>query len=261
MKPTLDFIQNIATQAGDILQNLADTDLNIQHKSRKDLVTKADYESEKYLIDQILNKFPTHSIIAEESGKRIGDNDHQWFIDPLDGTVNYAHGMPIYAVSIGYAHRGKLEMGVVYDPSRKELFSAQRGAGATLNGKPIHGANQTELIECMLVTGFPHGINNLTDDKWANYSALAKKAQTMRRIGSAALGAVYVAAGRLDGVWDVYYYTWDIAAAIVILEEAGCVVTDIYGGKNYLTDPTSIVAANPVIQRQLLDILKPVKKD
>lgn len=261
MNPTLDFIHTIATQAGDILQNLADTDLQIRHKSHKDLVTKADYESERFLIDAILKKFPTHSIIAEESGKRTGDPDHQWLIDPLDGTLNYAHGMPIYAVSIGYAYQGKLELGVVYDPNRKELFSAQRGAGATLNGLPIMAADQTQLIECMVVSGFPHDVNNPGDEKWAKYLALSQKTQTLRRIGSAALGAVYVAAGRLDGVWDVAFYPWDMAAAAVILEEAGAVVTDIYGGSNYLTAPTSLVSANPVIHKQLLETLQNLDKN
>lgn len=259
MKPTLDFIQNIATQAGGILQNLADTDLNIQHKSRKDLVTKADYESEQFLIDAILTKYPSHSIIAEETGKHAGDADYQWFIDPLDGTLNYAHGMPIYAVSIGFAYQGKLEMGVVYDPSRKELFSAQRGGGATLNGHPIRVGNQTDLIECMVISGFPHGINNPCDEKWANYMSLSQKTQTLRRIGSASLSGAYVAAGRADGVLNISFYSWDVAASIVILEEAGSLVTDVRGEKSYLTTPTSLVAANPVIHKKLLEAVQTVE--
>lgn len=256
LKPTLEFIESIAIQAGDILQNLADTDLQIRHKSRKDLVTKADYESERFLLDAVLNKYPAHSIIAEESGKRAGDADHQWFIDPLDGTINYARGLPVYAVSIGYAYQGKMALGVVYDPSRKELFSARRGGGATLNGQAIQVANQAELIDCMIVSGFPYSVENLGDEKWVKYKLLSKKTQAIRRIGSAALSSVYVAAGRLDGIWDISFYPWDMAAAAVILEEAGAVVTDIYGGQNYLTDPTSLVSANPVIHKQLLEILQ-----
>ncbi len=261
MKPTLDFIKTIAAQAGDILQNFATADLNIEHKGRTDLVTQADHESERFLINAIQKHFPEHAIIAEESGEWAGSQDHQWFIDPLDGTLNYAHGVPIYCVSIGYAYQGKMELGVVYDPNRDEFFCAQRRQGATLNGQPIHVSYFTELIDCMLVTGFPNEVENPPDDNTANFLRFNHTAQTVRRLGSAALDVVYVAAGRLDGFWEVSIYQWDIAAGSLIVEEAGGVVSDIFGGPNYMQNPPSIVCANPIIHQKMLDILDVVREE
>jgi myo-inositol-1(or 4)-monophosphatase len=255
MKPTLDFIKSIAAQAGDILLDLADSDLHIEHKSRIDLVTKADHDSEQFLINAIHNVFPDHAIVAEESGAWNGSQDHQWYIDPLDGTLNYAHGVPIYCVSIGYACQGRMELGVVFDPTRGEFFCAQRGQGATLNGQPIHVSGFNELIDCMLATGFPKGADDPPDDNIANFIGFSKHAQCVRRLGSAALAIAYTAAGRLDGFWEVEIYQWDIAAGGLIVEEAGGVVTDIHGGPDYMKRPPSILCANPVIQRGMLDVI------
>ncbi len=144
MQPTLDFVKNIALEAGEILQGFRGEDLDIQHKSPTDLVTKADKASEQFLIGAIREAFPDHTINAEESGQWEGTPDHQWFIDPLDGTLNYAHGVPMYCVSVAYAHQGELELGVIYDPVHKESFYAQRGQGAFLNDKPIQVTNFTE---------------------------------------------------------------------------------------------------------------------
>lgn len=261
MKPTLDFVQSIAAQAGEILLNFAVDDLNIELKSRRDLVTQADHESEQFLINAIRKDFPDHTIIAEESGKWQGTQDHQWYLDPLDGTLNYAHGVPIYTVSIGYAYRGKMELGVVYDPTREEFFCAERGQGATLNGKPIHVSEYTQLVECMLVTGFPNEVEDPPDDNTANFLRFNHLAQTVRRLGSAALDVVYVAAGRLDGFWEVSIFQWDIAAGGLIVEEAGGVVTDIYGSADYMKKPPSIVCANPTIHPKMLDVLAEVRKE
>ena len=145
MKPTLEFIEEIARQAGGILQSFVGEDLDVQHKSRTDLVTKADHASEEYLIGEIRKAFPDHAINAEESGDLEGTPDHKWFIDPLDGTLNYAHGVPFYSVSIAYAYQGEVELGVVYEPVRDEMFSAEKDEGAFLNGKPIHTSNFEEL--------------------------------------------------------------------------------------------------------------------
>jgi myo-inositol-1(or 4)-monophosphatase len=254
VKPTLDFVQSIAAQAGEILLNFAVDDLNIELKSRRDLVTQADHASEQFLINTIRKDFPDHTIIAEESGSWAGAQDHQWYIDPLDGTLNYAHGVPIYCVSIGYACQGRMELGVVYDPTRGEFFCAERGQGATLNGKPIHVSNYTDLVDCMLVTGFPNEIEDPPDDNTTNFFRFNQLAQTVRRLGSAALDVVYVAAGRLDGFWEVSIFQWDIAAGGLIVEEAGGVVTEIHGGPDYMKRPPSILCANPVIHRKMLDV-------
>jgi len=259
MQPNLDFVKNIAIQAGEILKNFAREDLNVEHKGRRDLVTQADHESERYLVEAIRKSFPEHAIVAEESGAWAGSADHQWFIDPLDGTLNYAHGVPIYSVSIGYAYRGEMALGVVYDPTRQELFSAERGRGASLNGVPIQVSNFTELVDCMLVTGFPNEVNDPPDDNVANFFRFNRAAQTVRRLGSAALDVVYVAAGRLDGFWEVSIWQWDIAAGGLIVQEAGGLVTDVYGSPDYLKPPPSIVCANPVIQPKMLDVLAKVR--
>ncbi len=259
MKPTLEFITELASNAGDILQDFIGQDLDVRHKSRTDLVTRADHASEKYLITSIRKAFPDHAINAEESGEWEGATEHQWFIDPLDGTLNYAHGVPIYCVSIGYAFRGEMELGVVYDPTRKEFFCAERGKGATLNGDAIHVSQYEDLIDCMLVTGFPNDMWGSPDDNTSNFIAFSKKTQTVRRLGSAALDFVYVAAGRLDGFWEVEIYQWDVAAGGLIVREAGGVVTDVYGDHDYLKKPVSIVSANPVIHRQMLETLEVVR--
>ncbi len=258
MKPTLDFIQSIAAEAGDILQNFAG-DLKIEHKSPIDLVTQADHASERHLIKAIREAFPGHAIVAEESGEWEGMPEHQWFIDPLDGTLNYAHGVPIYSVSIGYAFKGEMQLGVVYDPTRGEFFCAERGQGATLNGKPLQVSAFTELIDCMLATGFPKGANAPEDDNLVNFASFINVAQSVRRLGSAALNIVYVGSGRLDGFWEVDIYQWDIAAGGLIVQEAGGVVTDIYGGPDFLKKPPSFVCANPVIQPKMLAVLAEVR--
>lgn len=255
MQPTLGFIKEIANHAGGILQSFIGEELDVRHKSRTDLVTKADHASEQYLINVIRTAFPDHAINAEEAGELAGQPEHQWFIDPLDGTLNYAHGVPIYCVSIGYAYEGNLELGVIYDPTRDEMFAAKRGQGATLNDKPMQVSSYTDLIDCMLVTGFPNDIWGTPDDNMDNFFRFNRKAQTVRRLGSAALDIVYVAAGRLDGFWEVEIFQWDVAAGGLIVREAGGVVTDVYGNQDFMEKPVSIVCANPAIHPEMLGIL------
>jgi myo-inositol-1(or 4)-monophosphatase len=258
LKPTLDFVKTIAAQAGDILQNFAG-DLNITHKSPKDFVTQADHDTEAFLIDAIQQAFPAHAIVAEESGAWEGSAEHCWYIDPLDGTLNYARGLPVYCVSIGYACQGQMELGVIYDPVRAEFFCAERGRGATLNGQPIQVASYSNLIDCMLATGFPKIEQEPEDDNIANYVRFMALAQSVRRLGSAALTIAYVAAGRLDGFWEVEVFQWDIAAGALLVQEAGGVVTDIYGEPDYLKKPPTIVGANPSIHPKILAVLAEVR--
>jgi len=261
MEPTLAFIKNLALQAGHILQSYVDRDLNIKHKSRTDLVTDADHASEEYLIETIKKTFPEHAINAEESGEWTGAAEHRWYIDPLDGTLNYTHGVPIYCVSIGYAHLGKMTLGVIYDPTRDELFTAARGKGAWLNDAPIHVSNYSDLINCMLVTGFPHDIWGSPGDNMDNFFRFSQLAQSVRRLGSAALDIAYVAAGRLDGFWQNEMYQWDIAAGCLMVEEAGGIVSDIKGDPDYLKRPVSLVAANPFIHPGMLEVLAEVREN
>jgi myo-inositol-1(or 4)-monophosphatase len=255
MQPTLDFIKQIARQAGDILESFTGEDLDIRHKSRTDLVTRADHASEDYLIGVIREAFPDHAINAEESGQLAGTPDHQWFIDPLDGTLNYAHGLPIYCVSIAYACQGEVTLGVVYDPSRDELFSAELGKGAFLNDKPIHVSNIDTLLESMLVTGFPHDLWGTPGDNTNFFFEFSKLTQTVRRLGSAALDIVYVAAGRMEGFWEVSINSWDVAAGGLIVREAGGLVTNIAGDPDFLKEPISIIAANPAIHARMKALL------
>jgi len=261
MKPTLDFIKEISLHAGEILQSFIGHEMDIQHKGRTDLITKADKSSEDFLIQTIRKTFPDHAINTEESGELDGNHDHQWFIDPLDGTLNYAHGVPFYCVSVAYAFQGELALGVVYDPTREECFYAERGHGAELNGQPIQVSNFEDLIDCMLFTGFPNNKWGSPTDNTNNFLSFSQVSQTVRRLGSAALAIAYVAAGRLDGFWEIEINQWDVAAGGLIAKEAGGVVTNIYGDPDFLHKPVNVVCANPTIHNLMLDVLAEVRAD
>jgi len=261
MEPTLEFITKLASEAGDILQSFVGEDLDVKHKSRTDLITRADHASEKFLISSIRKAFPTHAISAEESGEWEGSKEHKWYLDPLDGTNNYAHGIPIYSVSISYAYEGEIILGVVYDPTRKEFFCAERGKGATLNGESIHVSQKTKLIDCMVGTGFPNNRWGGADDNTINFFEFSKITQAVRRLGSAALDVVYVAAGRLDGFWEMSVHEWDVAAGGLIVREAGGIVTNIFGDSDFLAKPVSLLAANPTIHAKMLKVLVRVRTE
>jgi myo-inositol-1(or 4)-monophosphatase len=255
MHPTLDFLIEMASQAGQILLDFDRKNLDANHKSRTDLVTGADHASEGHLIHIIQQAFPGHAINAEESGEWTGETAHKWYLDPLDGTLNYAHGIPFYCVSIGYAYQDQMALGVIYDPIRKEYFCAERGAGATLNGKAIQVADEEDLLECMLGTGFPHDAWGTHDDNMDNFFRFNQNAQAVRRLGSAALDIAYVAAGRLNGFWSVEIHQWDVAAAGLMVQEAGGLITNVYGDPDYMQKPVTIVAANPSIHPKMLATL------
>jgi len=256
MKPELNFVTKTALHAGQILQEMQYQQLEVHHKSIADLVTAADAAAEEYIIHEILKRFPGHAINAEESGKTAGDPDHQWFIDPLDGTLNYAHGMSFFSVSIAYAHKGKLELAVVYDPLLDECFTAQRGKSAFLNGHPLQVSKTDQLIDSLLVTGFRFAFKDTPQSNFDNFIRFSRLTQGVRRLGSAALDMCYVAAGRLDGFWEVMINDWDIAAGALVVQEAGGLVTKMYGDPDFMTPPVSILTANPVLYPKLLQVLE-----
>lgn len=256
MKPTLAEIEQLARGAGAILRDGYNKEHTVHYKGTIDLVTETDHASEAFLIGEIQSKFPDSHIIAEESGETAGENEGTWFIDPLDGTVNYAHHIPVFCVCIAYAVKGKVMLGAVYDPLRDELFTAERGKGAFLNGKQIHASETTELQKSLLVTGFPYDTWDTKLDNFKYFERLAKKTQGVRRLGSAALDGCYVASGRFEGFWEWALRPWDIAAAGLIAEEAGARVTKIDGSADYLSSPISIIAAAPGVYEKILEQLK-----
>jgi myo-inositol-1(or 4)-monophosphatase len=255
MKPMLTDIETLARGAGRILRECSGQNLHIVHKGEIDLVTEADHRSEAYLLGEIRRRFPTHRIITEESGELAGIKERVWYIDPLDGTLNYAHGVPIYTVSIAYEENGSVLLGVVYDPERDECFSAERGCGAWLNGVRLEGTSAQELDHSLLVTGFPYDIRTNPVNNLDHYATFALRSHGVRRLGSAALDLCYIAAGRFDGYWEIRLNSWDIAAGGLIAREAGATVTNMAGDPDYFKPPYSILAASPHIHAQMLSLL------
>lgn len=256
MQPTLSYLETLARKAGTILRDGYSKDHQVDYKGVIDLVTEVDHQSEDFLLGELQRDFPDHHIFSEESGVIRGNDGHIWYIDPLDGTVNYAHHIPIFCVSVAYALNGVLTFGAVYDPMRDEMFLAERGKGATLNGKTIEVSPATELQKSLLVTGFPYDAWNTEHDNFANFVKFAKMSQGVRRLGSAALDLCYVAAGRFDGFWELALKPWDVAAGGLICEEAGACVTNVSGGADYLSPPQSVVATAPGIHDHMLSGLR-----
>lgn len=252
--PTLTDLEPMARQAGRILSDGYEKDNHIDYKGVIDLVTEIDRASEEFLLGEISRLFPGHNVLAEESGLTSnGAAEHLWYIDPLDGTVNYAHGVPMFCVSIGYAYQGQVVLAAIYDPMRDEIFTAERGKGAYLNGaRRLRVSSQSEMQKSLLVTGFAYDAWNAKQDNFTNFVRFSKRSQGVRRLGSAALDLCYVAAGRFDGFWEISLKPWDVAAGGLIAEEAGALVTNVSGGADYLSSPQSIVAANPHLHPKML---------
>jgi len=230
---------------------------NIQHVRKKgviDLVTEVDVEVEQMFRALIGERFPGHRILAEELGVG-GEGDSSspfcWIFDPVDGTTNYAHGMPIFCSSLALEIGGQIEVGAVYDPTRRELFTAERGGGARLNGIPLRVSGADALIDSMLCTGFPYHVHEIVDEVVGLFGSFVGKARAVRRLGSAAIDLCYVGAGRLDGFWERFLSPWDIAAGALIVEEAGGRVTDFDGG-SFSARGREVVASNGVIHPDLL---------
>ena len=253
-RPTLSDLESLARAAGQIFHDGYEKDHDVQFKGVIDLVTEIDHQSEEYLLGEIQKRWPESRVFAEESGES-GRGDLVWYIDPLDGTVNYAHGVPVFCVSIACAWEGQTRLGVVYDPMRDEMFAAERGKGAWLNGRVLKVSSATELQKSLLVTGFPYDTWTAKPNNLEFFGRFARMTQGVRRLGSAALDACYVAAGRLDGFWELSLRAWDIAAAALIAEEAGARVTTVKGEADYMIPPHSVLACAPGIYDQMLEVL------
>lgn len=255
MQPQLQDLIELARHAGGILRAGYGKQHTIEFKGEIDLVTEIDHQSEEYLLGEVSNRFPKHRVFSEESGERAGSADDVWYIDPLDGTLNYSHGLPIFCVSIAYAHKGQLALAAIFDPMASELYTAERGKGAWLNKQPIRVSQTSELKSSLLVTGFPYDAWTNPVNNFAEFERFSRRSQGVRRLGSAALDLAYVAAGRLDGFWEIRLNAWDVAAGALIAQEAGALVTDVRGGLDFISKPQSVLAANPKLHAKMLEVL------
>ena len=261
MHPALNIAIKAARRAGQIINRASnDVDLlKVASKQPNDFVTEVDKAAEKAIIETLQEAYPGYGILAEESGLTAGqgtsDTEYQWIIDPLDGTTNFIHGMPQYAVSIALAKNGIVEQAVVFDPNRNELFTASRGSGAFLNDRRIRVSRRTRLNEALIGTGFPFRQFDNVDAYLAMFKELTQKTAGIRRPGAAALDLAYVAAGRLDGFWEMGLSPWDMAAGVLLIQEAGGLVSDLSGEGNHLTTG-NVVAGTPKIFGQLLPIIQ-----
>jgi myo-inositol-1(or 4)-monophosphatase len=242
-----------ARQAGAILEDYARKGFRVEHKDTLNLVTDADTHSEQAIVEAIERSFPDHEILAEERGRAGGTSPFKWIIDPLDGTTNFAHGFPAYAVSIGVEYQGRCLLGVVFDPTRQELFVAEAGGGATLNGRPIHVSRAARLDKALLVTGFAYDIHT-TRGNLDHFSNFAVRAQGMRRMGAAAIDLCYVACGRFDGFWEMKLNPWDTAAGSLMVAEAGGRMSDFKGGP-FSIYGVELVASNGCIHQEMVEVL------
>ncbi len=251
MKPSINDLISWARSAGNILREGYGKSHSIEYKGSIDLVTEIDHRSEVFLVEQIQKKFPGHTIYSEEIGHINGEDGACWYIDPLDGTTNYAHNVPYFAVSLAYAEGDILELGVVYDPMRDECFHAERGQGAYLNDTRIQVSETKDLISSLLVTGFPYSQAG-AEKNLDNFAHFTRLSQGVRRFGSAATDLCNIAAGRLDGYWEVSLQPYDLAGGAIIVREAGGKITSLMGEENLFIPPYSILAGNPAIHALLL---------
>ncbi|MCW5961394.1 MAG: inositol monophosphatase [Pyrinomonadaceae bacterium] len=255
----LNFAIETARNAGNILLEKFGRKIQISKKGDIDLVTEADLASEKLIVERIKSHYPKHSILAEESGESNvlvieGESRWKWIIDPLDGTTNFAHGYPCFAVTLALEHNGEIVIGITYDPTRDELFAAEKGKGATMNNRPIAVSETEELSEALLVTGFPY--NFKSKENFARHlTEFLLRSRGLRRDGSAAIDLAYVACGRFDGFWEEGLKPWDVAAGLLLIEEAGGRIS-FYDGTRYNIYSPPVCASNGLIHDEMLAVLR-----
>lgn len=250
-----DLAVGAALAAGQIQLDGLTSARQISYKGTIDLVTQVDHACERQIAAMIAARFPDHRLLAEEGTTAGAASEYCWIVDPVDGTTNYAHGYPIFGVSIAVERAGELLAGVVHAPQLGETFVATRGGGATLNGRPIGVSAVADLDRALLVTGFPYDIRTRPDNNLDHWATFAVRCQALRRDGSAALNLAYVAAGRVDGFWEIQLSPWDMAAAALLVTEAGGRLTDPYGGP-FNHHQRACVASNGLIHQQILDTLR-----
>lgn len=258
MNPVLTIAKRAALSAGRILLRHFDhlDRLTVATKQRSDFVSEADVQAEREIIQILRRTYPSHGILAEESGEQPGSDDYQWIIDPLDGTTNFLHGIPHFAVSIAFRHKNRLEAALVYDPIRQEMFVASRGESAQMNDRRIRVGGVATLEQALLGTGFPFRHPQHQAAYLSFFNALMGRCLEIRRAGAASLDLAYVAAGRLDGYWELGLKPWDTAGGALLVMEAGGLVSDFAGGNDFLLSG-NIVAGNPRIFKALLQEMQP----
>jgi myo-inositol-1(or 4)-monophosphatase len=240
----------IAREAGVLLMQYFDQNIKIEYKGEADLVTAADRKSETLIRERIRSLWPDHDVLGEEEGLRDTGSEYRWYVDPLDGTTNFAHGFPVFCVSMALQHRDQTVAGVCYDPTRDELFAAERGKGAYLNDRPVRASKTSRLVESLVGTGFP-SYKRHKNPNIHFYHQITLRSHGVRRAGSAALDLCYVSCGRLDGFWEFNLNPWDTAAGVLLVEEAGGQVSDFHGGPFQLNSRET-VASNGLIHGELL---------
>jgi myo-inositol-1(or 4)-monophosphatase len=257
MHPMLNIAVKAARRAGNLIHRAADNldHLTVTKKSHADYVSEVDRAAERIIIEALQEAYPSHAILAEESGAQ-GESEYVWIIDPLDGTTNFLHGVPQYAVSIGLQHNGVLTQAVVYDPTSNDLFTATRGRGAFLNDKRIRVSKRKEMSDSLIGTGFPYTRFEHKDAYMAIFMDVMEKSAGLRRPGAASLDLAWTAAGRYDGFFETALKPWDIAAGCLLITEAGGIVTDMAGNQNFMSSG-HVCAGNPHIHEQLLQIIAP----
>lgn len=243
-------MQSIAREAGSLLMDFFRQPVKIEYKGEADLVTVADRNSEALILQRIRQEFPGHDVMGEEGGRIESGSDYKWYVDPLDGTTNFAHGFPVFCVSLAVEHRGQRVAGAVFDPTRDEMFTAELGSGAQLNGETIRVSATSRLSDCLVATGFPSQKRHKNPNIHF-YHQITLKTHGVRRAGSAALDLCCVASGRFDGFWEFKLNPWDTAAGVLIVEEAGGRVTDFSGGPFQLASRETL-ASNGLVHDALL---------
>lgn len=253
----LSIAKEAAVEAGKIiLHHLGNlTNIEIKNNQQFNLVTEADKAAEQCIVDIIHRHFPDHKILAEERGAVDNDSDVKWIIDPLDGTTNYTHGLPIFSTSIGIEKAGEVIAGVVYNPAMNEMFYTEKGSGSFLNDHRIHVSSTTSLLRSLLVTGFPYNVHENPDFCLERFNTFVYEAHAIRRLGSAAIDCAYVACGRLDGFWEIWLHPWDVAAGALMIREAGGVTTDFYGNEHSIYKP-QFLGSNGLIHQKMIEVLK-----